>query len=288
MSDEYGALTMVLLRLFAFAPVAPVAPGATTVSGGGPGPVSEVRPPPASATQAASPATRSPAVSSPLRASAAPAIQVPVAAKPAGPAPAPVARRVTAPEPASAASVAVLNEREPSPYGGRAATAPAFAPVTPPSAAADSPAPAPRADVAADTALGDRWQALATRLADRGSIAALTREMAWQAGLVRIDDGTDGTEPAVWHLCVERDSLRTSALGDKLAAALAADLGQPLRIEFQSGVPTDTPARREAAERARRQAEAERSIRGDPLVQELLSQFKGARIVPGSIKPVPL
>ncbi len=279
MSDEYGALTMVLLRLFAFAPAA------TAVTGAKPGPVSDARLPPASAAQAVSPPTRSTAVSSPLRASAAPAIQVPVAAESARPAAAPLARRVPAPEPASASSLAMLNEREPSPYGGRASAAPALAPATSPPVAADSPAPARVADPGVDTVLADRWQALTTRLADRGSIAALTREMAWQAGLLRIDDSA---EPPVWHLCVERDSLRTSALGDKLAAALAAELGQPLRIEFQAGAPTDTPARREAAERARRQAEAERSIRGDPLVQELLSQFKGARIVPGSIKPVPL
>jgi DNA polymerase III subunit gamma/tau len=40
-----------------------------------------------------------------------------------------------------------------------------------------------------------------------------------------------------------------------------------------------------AAERERRQQEAERIIQNDPLVQDLLAQFPGARIVPGSIKP---
>jgi DNA polymerase-3 subunit gamma/tau len=47
----------------------------------------------------------------------------------------------------------------------------------------------------------------------------------------------------------------------------------------------DTPAKRIAAERQRRQQEAEKIIRNDPLVQEMLAQFKTARIVPGSIKP---
>ena len=45
-------------------------------------------------------------------------------------------------------------------------------------------------------------------------------------------------------------------------------------------------ARRDAAGRLRRQAEAEATIQGDPLVRELLAQFKTARIVPGSIKPI--
>ena len=49
---------------------------------------------------------------------------------------------------------------------------------------------------------------------------------------------------------------------------------------------TDTPARRDAAARAARQAQAERVIREDPAVIELLGQFKGARIVPNSIKPL--
>ena len=33
------------------------------------------------------------------------------------------------------------------------------------------------------------------------------------------------------------------------------------------------------------QAEAERIIRDDPLVQTLLAQYRGARIVPGSVRP---
>jgi DNA polymerase III subunit gamma/tau len=40
-----------------------------------------------------------------------------------------------------------------------------------------------------------------------------------------------------------------------------------------------------AAEKQRRQREAEQIIQNDPLVQEMLAQFKTARIVPGSIKP---
>jgi DNA polymerase-3 subunit gamma/tau len=85
---------------------------------------------------------------------------------------------------------------------------------------------------------------------------------------------------------VEREALRAPALRDKLAAALAATLGHALQLELQAGTPDDTPARRDAGERLRRQAAAEAAVQADPLVGELLRQFKTARIVPGSIKPV--
>jgi DNA polymerase-3 subunit gamma/tau len=85
---------------------------------------------------------------------------------------------------------------------------------------------------------------------------------------------------------VERDTLRTPALRDKLLAAVATELGQPLQLELEAGTPGDTPTRRDAAERQRRQAAAEASIQGDAVVRELLAQFKTARIVPGSIKPL--
>jgi DNA polymerase-3 subunit gamma/tau len=67
---------------------------------------------------------------------------------------------------------------------------------------------------------------------------------------------------------------------------LAEVLGiAPLKLEVEAGAVTDSPAKREAAERDRRQREAEDLIRNDPLVQEMLAQFPSARIVPGSIKP---
>ena len=85
---------------------------------------------------------------------------------------------------------------------------------------------------------------------------------------------------------VERDSLRSDALRDKLAAALEAELGEALQLSLHKRVPLDSPARRDAAERERRQQQAEAAIRNDPLVLELMAQFKSARIVPGSIKPI--
>jgi DNA polymerase-3 subunit gamma/tau len=109
------------------------------------------------------------------------------------------------------------------------------------------------------------------------------RELAWQAGVRDCAEGPGGT---TWTLIVERESLRSNASRDKLAAALSAELGSPQLLELEGGVPTDSVARREAWERQRRQAEAEQIIRDDPAVQELLGQFKSARIVPGSVRPL--
>jgi DNA polymerase-3 subunit gamma/tau len=86
-------------------------------------------------------------------------------------------------------------------------------------------------------------------------------------------------------LRVERETLRAAPLRERLAAALGTALGHPIEIEVEAGVPEDSPARRDAAERRRRQAAAEAAIEADPVVREMLGQFKTARIVPGSIKP---
>jgi len=201
MSDEYGALTMVLLRLFAF-------PGTGV-------PVPAPRPPRPQA----------------LRAPAPPALVV----KTSTPAPQP------APTPTE-------------------------------------PVPGPT-----DGALGERWNRVVTELLQSGAVTALTRELAWQAGLVRVDATA---EPPAWCLCVERETLRAPALADRLAAALGHMLGAPLQVLLEAGTPSDSPALRDAAARARRQRRAESALQADPLVQDLLAQFQGATIVPGSIKPV--
>ena len=62
--------------------------------------------------------------------------------------------------------------------------------------------------------------------------------------------------------------------------------GAPVALDLVDGVPVDSPALREAAARARAQQQAEQTMTSDPVVRELMSQFKTARIVPGSIKPV--
>jgi DNA polymerase-3 subunit gamma/tau len=217
MSDEYGALTMVLLRMLAFPPASGMPPQR-------------------------SPAPRA----APLRAPAPPAIKLAVL-----PPVAPVSR----------------------------ITPPAVSPTSAPPVSLVPPAPVAGP---VDSVLGDRWVALVTRLAAQGTIVALARELAWQAGLLSVDDRA---VPAAWTLQVERESLRSPVLRDKLSAALAAELGTSVDLVLVAGAPDDSPARREAAERGRRQALAEETIRADPVVQALLEQYRSARIVPGSIKP---
>ena len=131
------------------------------------------------------------------------------------------------------------------------------------------------------TALGERWVAVVKQMVGQGAIAALVRELAMQAECTAIEEG----EAPLLRLRVERETLRASATVAKLQAALAALLGKPARIEVEGGSTQDTPARRDAIERERRQREAEQIIHDDPLVQQLLAQFNTARIVPGSVKP---
>ena len=152
-----------------------------------------------------------------------------------------------------------------------------------------SPCPASVAAAAStDTAVregpvvADRWTALVGRLVESGAITAMVRELAMQAqGLTLVEDAAG----QAWHLRVERENLRAPALRERLQAAAARLEGCELRLEIEAGAVDDTPALRDGAERNRRQAEAERVIHDDPLVQALMAQYKTARIVPGSVKP---
>jgi len=255
MADEYAALTMVLLRMLAFAP-ADASANANTARQAAAG----------TRARAAAPA-------------AAPAAAVGAAPpQPQAARPAPSATRTEG----SSEPPPWLDAPPPEAEAAGGTGSAALRASAPPSLAVAAPAP-PAGTALITTPQGDDWAQLVGRLTARGAVAALVRELAQQAGLDQVDPGT---EPPTWHLLVERDSLRTDALRDKLCQALAAELGHPLQLVLHNRVPQDSPARREAAERERRQREAEAAIRGDPLVVDLMAQFKGARIVPGSIKPI--
>jgi DNA polymerase-3 subunit gamma/tau len=128
------------------------------------------------------------------------------------------------------------------------------------------------------TPLGERWAGLVKRL----SLVAMARELALQAECIALDEAGEATS---FTLRVERDSLRQQGLQDKLQAALSTLLERPVRLEVVQGLAQDSPALRDAAESQARQRQTEQIVFDDPLVQQLLSQFKTARIVPGSIKP---
>jgi DNA polymerase III subunit gamma/tau len=153
---------------------------------------------------------------------------------------------------------------------------PTITPTTP------SPAPVPNEETAS-TELCDRWCVAMHRLDTAGAISGMVRELGWQAGVLALEE-PGGTQR--WTLQVESESLRADAQRDKLAAALSAELDLPVQLELRAGSPSDSAAKRETQARLARQARAEESIRTDPVVVELMSQFKGARFVPGSIKPL--
>jgi DNA polymerase-3 subunit gamma/tau len=150
-------------------------------------------------------------------------------------------------------------------------------PKDPPS---DTPKVAPKDAPAAHA--NERWVAVVGALLERGTVTALVREMAWQSQCLAIDEAV---VPPRWTLQVERESLRQPALRERLEAALGECLGGPVELVIEAGAVTDSAARRDAAARALAQARAEAIIRDDPAVVALMQQFKGARIVPGSVRP---
>ena len=138
----------------------------------------------------------------------------------------------------------------------------------------------PKADVVADlvpTEEGDFWFATVQGLLGAESVQALSRELALQSQLV-------GRDESQWLLRVERESLAQASLRERLQAALAAQ-GHAVTLALEIGAVTDSPARRLAHAQAERQKAAEQIILDDPFVQAMIRDF-GAKIVPGSIKPV--
>jgi DNA polymerase III subunit gamma/tau len=124
---------------------------------------------------------------------------------------------------------------------------------------------------------GDFWHTLVSELVAREAVTALVRELALQSQLVARDEGH-------WMLRVERESLNQGANRERLQAALHG-AGYAVGLSIEVGVVSDSPARRNAAAAQARQMAAEEIIHKDPFVQDLMRDF-GAKIVPGSIKPV--
>jgi DNA polymerase III subunit gamma/tau len=184
---------------------------------------------------------------------------------------APAGERAAAPGPPTPTSPTSPTPRAAAPRPAEPKAAPASA----------APIAAPRAAGIEGSAAADRWNALVRRLIDAGAITAMVRELALQSECLAVVD--DGSEQ-LWQLRVERENLRAPALRERLQAAAQGE-GRAVRLEIEAGATVDTPAVREAAERDRRQAEAERLINDDPLVRALMAQYKTARIVPGSVKP---
>ena len=138
---------------------------------------------------------------------------------------------------------------------------------------------AERAPVA--PARDQRWAELAQELVDARVVSGLLRELVLQA------QGQAGEDGVQWALVVPRDSLAGPSLAEKLSQVIATHTGQAAgRIELTVGTVQDSLALRQAQARQARQEQAESQIRQDPLVQDLLERFPGARLVPGSVRPL--
>lgn len=124
---------------------------------------------------------------------------------------------------------------------------------------------------------GDFWHATVQQLVAAEAINAMVRELALQSQLVARD--TDQ-----WILRVERESLNQTGTRDRLTAALQA-AGFPVKLLVEIGRVTDSPGRRNGVAAAERLLAAEKIIFDDPFVQSMMRDF-GAKIVPGSIKPL--
>ena len=257
--DEYAGLTMVLLRLLAFKPAASRA-GA---QGSAAEPAKKSLPEAVKAAKALAPSVAVPTA----------AVQSSLTAVSASSAP---------PTSPSTADFQTNNPIAPVERAQAAINSIAVpdTDVVPVAHPATSPTAAPSLETPADAQLGQLWSDTVNQLVATEVVAALTRELALQSQLC-------GHSGGVWQLRVERESLNQSATREKLQLALQTALGHDaLTVSVEIGPVTDSPARRNAAALAERQRVAEETIQSDPFVQDMIRDW-GAKIVPGSIKPIP-
>jgi len=290
--DEYAALTMVLLRLLAFKPQAAHAASASAEK------KTLINPTPAASmpASAASAPVANAVKPAPVAQVVAPAEALPVVQTPPVSVAAP-----RQPEPQPAAPVHALPVRDMQPrevapweddpsYDPEGADSPQYdhdsdaavvaMPVrqqAEPSAVLEPQQPTTEVPQIEATPEGEFWHKLVMEMSAAETINALVRELGLQSQLVARDTDT-------WMLRVERESLNSSTSRERLQKALET-AGHPVRLTVEVGRVQDSPAKRNAAAAAQRQAGAEAIILNDPYVQSLMRDY-GAKIVPGSIKPL--
>jgi DNA polymerase III subunit gamma/tau len=283
--DEYAALTMVLLRLLAFKPQATHSASASAEKKTLINPQRAVASPqpPAKPPTAAVPAQVQTPAQMPAQMPAAPVV-VPRALEPKPAAP------------VQALPVRDMQPREVAPweddpsYDPDGSDSPSYdhdsdaavvaMPVrqqTESSATLEAQMPTTEVPHIVATPEGEFWHKLVMDMSAAETINALVRELGLQSQLVARDTDT-------WMLRVERESLNSTTSRERLQKALET-AGYPVRLTVEVGRVQDSPAKRNAAAAAQRQAGAEAIILNDPYVQSLMRDY-GAKIVPGSIKPL--
>jgi DNA polymerase-3 subunit gamma/tau len=150
------------------------------------------------------------------------------------------------------------------------ARAPAAGPVAAPAKREVAPAPKPAASGASD------WPSMISRMNLQGPVKQLASHctlVGKQGGKVQLTLDVDG------------EHFRTPALEDKLAQALGALFGEPVRLEIAIGSGTiDTLARQQKAAADDRLQQARASIENDANVHAMRDIF-GATVQPDSIRP---
>jgi DNA polymerase-3 subunit gamma/tau len=117
-----------------------------------------------------------------------------------------------------------------------------------------------------------------TALVDELNIKGLARELARQSELIRCEHRT-------FYLRVANAALTQSAQVEKLAEALSQRFGVVVKLHTEVGGVQQTVAARDDASARQRQQEAEQAFMSAPLVKTLIEKY-GAKVVPGSIKPL--
>jgi len=157
----------------------------------------------------------------------------------------------------------------------RPAGAPATARAAPPTAAQGTAAPAVATRGTANSGADD-WE----RMVDQMDLGGATRQLARNCCYLGLSGG-------VVRLVIDpaHEILATSVQQERLREALAAHLGEALRLQLDFAKPAaETPADRERRAAAERQQEAEHSIEADPLVREMQKVFD-ATVDRDSIRP---
>ncbi|MBC2770403.1 DNA polymerase III subunit gamma/tau [Pusillimonas minor] len=120
------------------------------------------------------------------------------------------------------------------------------------------------------------WVALVASLPATGVASELARQSEWV-----------GVKDNEIHLRVGIRMFADSAGQARLCTLLSEHFGTVVRLKVEYGQTGDDTAHAvEQAELAARQRDAEAAVDVDPLVQALVTDF-GARVIPGSIRPLP-
>jgi DNA polymerase-3 subunit gamma/tau len=163
----------------------------------------------------------------------------------------------------------------PGPASSASAPTPAAAPAAAGAAAAVAGGGAKARPVVARSSLDD-WPATLAQLEIGGAVRQLASHCAYA-----------GREGAVVRLSLDpaQQTLRTTALVEKLAQALTRHLGETVKVEIGiAQSEPDTPARAQERDTEAKFAEARRSLEEDPTVRAFRDKF-GATIKPDSIRP---